>query len=106
MRAPLADPHAAPDEALVPAVDALLRIVVRALLASEAEAAGEEAAAAEVEAALGATAASISAAGASDKCVASLAYLRDRIGVPRDMSFPAARQLRTRINWAISGLAK
>ena len=61
---------------------------------------------AEVEAALGATAASISAAGASDKCVASLAYLRDRIGVPRDVSFPAARQLRTRINWAISGLEK
>ena len=29
----------------------------------------------------------------------SLAYFRDRIGVPRDMSYPAARQLRAHINW-------
>ena len=29
----------------------------------------------------------------------SLAYFRDRIGVPRDMSYPAARQLRAHLNW-------
>ena len=30
-----------------------------------------------------------------------LAYLRDRIGVPRDLSEPAAMQLRAHLNWAI-----
>jgi len=36
--------------------------------------------------------------------VASLEYLRDRIGVPRDMHFAAARQARAHVNWAIDGM--
>jgi len=33
--------------------------------------------------------------------VRCLEYLRERIGVPRDMSGPAAIALRAQLNWAI-----
>lgn len=42
----------------------------------------------------------------SEGVIASLAYLRDRVGVPRDMRLPAARQLRAHLNWAIAKILR
>lgn len=36
--------------------------------------------------------------------VGALAYLRDRVCVPRDLKLPAARQFRAHLNWAIDTL--
>jgi glutathione S-transferase len=91
--APLADPNAVPSEAVIGSVDAILRIVCMALLD------GTE----QHSAALMQTANIIHQGGKElqNGVVDSLAYLRDRVGVPRDMKLPAARQLRAYLNWAI-----
>ena len=90
--APLSDPNAVPGEEHIPAVDAALRMVVAALLSDDA---GDSASIATREGSYDAAA-----------TTRSLAYLRDRIGVPRDMSYPAARQFRAHLNWAIDGIAR
>ena len=41
-----------------------------------------------------------------DDVLASLTYLSKRIGVPRDMGFKEARQLRAHLVWAITGLER
>ena len=55
--------------------------------------------------AIGLTRLCITGTYAGRETAASLAYLRDRVGVPRDMRYPAARQLRAHLNWFIDGLA-
>jgi glutathione S-transferase len=98
--APLADPTAVPADAPAPAVDAALRHVVHALLA------GVEAKQLSKDHAL-----LVAEGGASwpgsfqgSDVVAAAEYLRDRVGVPRDMRMPAARQLRAHLNWLIDSL--
>lgn len=84
--APLADPYAVPAVEYVEDMDALLRVVVHALLNGYTNVEGVQ-----TEGGKGGA--------VSKDLVKSLAYLRDRIGVPRDMSYPAARQLRAHLNW-------
>lgn len=89
-QAPLADPYATPSEDLIPAVDIALRHVVAALLD------GTEKATAAASADLG-----VLDANDAKRLVSCIVYLRDRIGVPRDMGQAAAFQLRGTLNWAL-----
>lgn len=92
--APLADPTGIADEQYTADADAALRHVAHALLVGTEEKQGS--AHALQTAAQGMRGAPVAA---------SLAYLRDRVGVPRDMKFPAARQFRAHLNWFIDSIA-
>jgi glutathione S-transferase len=95
--APLADPTAVAAEEHTAAFDAALRHVAHALLA------GVEA----KQAASSGAALAASEVGPFDggAVIAAAEYLRDRIGVPRDLKVPAARQLRAHLNWLIGELS-
>lgn len=90
-QAPLADPYAKPNEDVLPTVDICLRHIAHALLE------GTEAAAPLAAADLGQN-------GRRPAVASSLAYLRDRVGVPRDMGQAAAMHFRAHINWMIAQL--
>lgn len=97
--APLADPYAEPSQAVMEGVDAMMRVVCLALLqGTEAH----ESSLKDVVRVVKEQGSLEYSNGVSD----SLAYVRDRVGVPRDMKLPAARQLRAHLNWAIAGLAE
>ena len=96
--APLADPNAMPNEALSGSVDMCLRTVCSALLAEDVD--GHDA---EMEV-IAKIIVSEGGKEYADGVVSSLAYFRDRVGVPRDMRLPAARQLRAHLNWSIGKL--
>ena len=90
-QAPLADPYAKPNEGVIAAVDVCLRHVAHGLL--EGSTSATEAAVTDLKAVAGSD---------GGKALAEcLGYLRDRIGVPRDMSQGAAMHLRSHLNAVI-----
>ena len=92
--APLSDPTAKPGLEFEAEVDAALRHVAHALLKGTAGAADDPYPVPIVD-----------AGGMNARpVVPSLMYLRDRVGVPRDMPLPAARQLRAHLQWFIDAL--
>jgi glutathione S-transferase len=93
--AELADPYAAADEGVQTSVDAALRIVCAALMDVEA--------AAPAVSLLNDLRAAVPAKHV-DGVKSSLAYVRDRVGVPRDLPLAAARYFRAYLNWGIDSL--
>lgn len=94
--AELADPYANPDETALPYVDAALRVVCQGLLGSANHDNHMEY--------LNSLEGCLSEAVPKDvthDVISSLAYLRDRVGVPRDLPLASGRQFRAHLNWAI-----
>jgi len=93
--AELSDPNAVSNESVQPFVDASLKIILTKLLDGE-----------DCDEAMNNLVTVLKKEDGLDEQVAmSLVYLRDRVGVPRDMRLPAARQFRATLNWAIDKLA-
>jgi glutathione S-transferase len=97
--AELADPYAERDTTIVDTVDAALRIVGMALQDVQ-DHHGTMLPTAKYTDLL----TNIVPKDQVDGVVSSLAYLRDRVGVPRDLPLASARYLRAYLNWSIDTL--
>lgn len=101
--AELADPYAESDAGIVDAVDAALRVTVLALQDVDGDPSSPSLQPSPTYVAMLRKAVPASQ---TKGVVSSLAYLRDRIGVPRDLPLASARYLRAYLNWAIDSLQK
>jgi len=104
--APLSDPNASSNDSVKTSVDAILRIISNLLL--EGDEVGQ--AIPENENLLKdmnqvAEVIKGQGSGFTEDVVNSLIYLRDRVGVPRDMRLPSARLFRAYLNWSIGFLS-
>lgn len=93
--AELADPYADPDSTIQPIVDQVLRLVCCALLADSSP----------PDQAVSTTLKESVPPNQIKDVVACLAYVRNRVGVPRDLPLAAGRYLRAYLNWAIETLS-
>lgn len=94
--AALSDPNAVGNEAVQVTVDTLLRVICIVML--------DESQRIDMESFVKETASIIKKEAGNDMTTGvmnSLVYLRDRVGVPRDMRLPAAKLFRANLNWAI-----
>ena len=93
--APFADPFAVPGMEWEGAVDAAFRHVAHALLVGvEEKQTSDKRLIVGVEGGIGGM-----------EPIYASEYVRDRVGVPRDLPYPAARQLRAHLNWLIDTLS-
>lgn len=97
--AQLADPNAVSSDGVQTGVSSILRAVSLALLEGVEKHD-------ELMTKIAKTVAQEGGEAYADGVVASISYLRDRIGVPRDMKLPAARQLRAHLNWSLEKILK
>ena len=97
----MADPYADPDKTALPYVDAALRVVCQGLLGKAGNNSDDHMTYLK---SLEENLCDAVPQNLTSDVKNSLAYLRDRVGVPRDLPLASGRQLRAHLNWAIDAL--